>query len=45
MDMKKLIVIFYLFLVSCQNPSDFKKKSSENLNDMNVTIDGKIKSK
>ena len=43
--MKKLIVIFYLFLVSCQNPSDFKKESSENLNDMNVTIDGKIKSK
>ena len=42
--MKKILIIFCV-LVSCQSPYEIKKNSSNNLKNMNVTTEGKIKSK
>jgi len=43
--MKKFLIILFCILVSCQSPYEIKRNSSDNLKNMNVTTDGKIKSK
>ena len=42
--MKKLLIILFCILASCQSPYEIKRNSSDNLKNMNVTTDGKIKS-
>ncbi len=43
--MKKILLIIFLALTSCQSPYEIKRNSSDNLKNMNVTTEGKIKSK
>ena len=43
--MKKFLIILFCILASCQSPYEIKKNSSENLKNMNITSEGKIKSK
>ena len=43
--MKKLLIILFCILASCQSPYEIKRNSSDNLKNMNVTTDGKIISK
>ena len=42
---KIILLISFCVLVSCQSPYEIKKNSSNNLKNMNVTTEGKIKSK
>ena len=43
--MKKFLIILFCILTSCQNPSKIKSNNSDYLKNMNITTDGKIKSK
>ena len=43
--MKKFLIILFCILASCQNPLEIKTNNSDNLKNMNITTDGKIKSK
>ena len=43
--MKKFLIILFCILVSCHSPYEIKRNNSDNLKNMNVTTDGKIKSK
>ena len=43
--MKKFLIILFCILASCQNPSEIKRNNSDNLINMNITTDGRIKSK
>jgi len=40
--MKKILLIIFCILTSCQSSYELKKNSSDNLKNMNVTTDGKI---
>ncbi len=43
--MKKILLIIFFVLTSCQSPYEIKRNSSDNLKNMNITTEGKIKSK
>ena len=43
--MKKILLTTFCVLTSCQSPYEIKRNSSDNLKNMNITTDGKIKSK
>ena len=42
--MKKILLITFCVLTSCQSPYEIKRNSSDNLKNMNITTEGKIKS-
>ena len=43
--MKKFLIISFCVLSSCQSPYEIKKNSSDNLKNMNITSEGKLKLK
>ena len=43
--MKKFSVIFFCILASCQSPYEIKRNSSDNLNNMNMSSEAKVKLK
>ena len=43
--MKKFLVILFCILASCQSPYEIKRNSSDNLNNMNISSEAKIKLK
>ena len=43
--MKKILLITFCVLISCQSPYEIKRNSSDNLKNMNIATEGKIKSK
>ena len=43
--MKKILLIIFCVLTSCQNPYEIKKNSSDNLNNMNMSSEAKLKLK
>ena len=43
--MKKFLVILFCMLASCQSPYEIKRNSSDNLNNMNISSEAKVKLK
>ena len=43
--MKKFLVILFCILASCQSPYEIKRNSSDNLNNMNISSEAKVKLK
>ena len=43
--MKKFLIILFCILASCQSPYETKKNSSDNLKNMNITSEGKLRLK
>ena len=43
--MKKFLVILFCILASCQSPYEIKRNSSDNLNNMNMSSETKVKLK
>ncbi len=43
--MKIFLIILFCILASCKNPYDTKRNSSDNLKNMNITTNGKLKLK
>ena len=43
--MKKLLIILFCILASCQSPYEIKRNSSDNLNNMNMSSEAKVKLK
>ena len=43
--MKKILLITFCVLTSCQSPYEIKRNSSDNLKNMNITTEEKIKLK
>ena len=43
--MKKFLVILFCLLASCQSPHEIKRNSSDNLNNMNISSEAKVKLK
>ena len=43
--MKKILLITFCVLTHCQSPYEIKRNISDNLKNMNITTEGKIKSK
>ena len=43
--MKKILLIIFCVLTSCQSPYEIKKNSSDNLNNMNMSSEAKVKLK
>ena len=43
--MKKFLVILFCMLTSCQSPYEIKRNSSDNLNNMNISSEAKVKLK
>ena len=43
--MKKNLIILFCILASCQSPYEIKRNSSDNLKNMKITTEEKIKSK
>ncbi len=43
--MKKILLIIFCVLTSCQSPYEIKKNSSDNLNNMNMSSEAKLKLK
>ncbi len=43
--MKKFLIILFCILASCQSPYEIKKNSSDNLKNMNITSEGKLRLK
>ena len=43
--MKNFLLIIFVLLFACQNPNNLKKNNNDNLNNMNITSEAKVKSK
>ena len=43
--MKKFLVILFCILASCQSPYEIKRNNSDNLNNMNMSSEAKVKLK
>ena len=43
--MKNILLIIFCISTSCQSPYEIKRNSSDNLKNMNITTEGKVKSK
>ena len=43
--MKKILLITFCVLTSCQSPYEIKRNSSDNLNNMNMSSEAKVKLK
>ena len=43
--MKNILLIIFCISTSCQSPYEIKRNSSDNLKNINITTEGKIKSK
>ena len=43
--MKKFLVILFCILASCQSPYEIKRNSSDNLKNMNMSSETKVKLK
>ena len=43
--MKKFLVILFCILASCHSPYEIKRNSSDNLNNMNMSSEAKVKLK
>ena len=43
--MKNYLLIIFLLLFACQNPNNLKKNNKDNLNNMNISSEAKVKLK
>ena len=43
--MKNCILIIFLLIFACQNPNNLKKNKKDNLNNMNMSSEAKVKLK
>ena len=43
--MKKYLIILFCILASCQSSYEIKRNSSDNLNNMNISSEAKVKLK
>ena len=43
--MKNYLIIIFFLLFACQNSNNFKKNNKDNLNNMNISTEAKIKLK